>query len=141
MGACISCCCYPSIENQYFARIYVKIDVQQPFPVIEKVEGDVEAGAVVGNIRVGGRRMKKNEWVKVKSKYTDIKPGHSFERTQNIAGNIFLTIITDNKDVNIHTWPVDASTSWLITNDGELKRKPCWDIFKKTNKVKVESTR
>ena len=126
MGAAFGCifrCKDVSFTNQYHEKIYVKFDVQRPFIQTSELSAKGGAGFSGANIKFGGSKMEQNEWNKVKAEFTSIKPNHSFDRRRRMEGEVYLSVLSEDEEVKIIAWPVDANKSFIISKEGQLLDK------------------
>ena len=112
---------YITIENRYHQTIKVKFDFDRPSAQEYAVGGGGRAGAVGFNLGAEGYKMERKEWDLIKTEFTSIKHTHFFPRNANIKDKVYLTVVTDDQEVNIHTWPIKANTNLIISEQGELQ--------------------
>ena len=113
---------YAFIENQYHETIEVKFDVQRSFTKRKSTGGKGGVGGFGVTIGGGGFTEEKIDWNIVKPGFTSLQPGHAIDRDTNLKGDVYLTVETNDKKVNICRWPVKSDTSWVITTRGELQQ-------------------
>ena len=112
---------YITIENRYHQTIKVKFEFDRPIAQEYEAGGGGKVGAMGFNLGAKGYKMERKEWDLIKTEFTSIKHAHFFPRKANIKDKVYLTVVTDDQEVNIHTWLIEANTNLIISEQGELQ--------------------
>ena len=109
-----------SFGNCYNKTILVKYDVQEKFVTLK--EFAIKGGVNVAGFGAegGGRQVMQYDWNIINIQFTPIRPGKFLHR-KAASKDVYLSVITEDGDIIANTWLVDRKSSFVVTEDMELK--------------------